>query len=147
MYEPELVDVLRKARAKVDAGEDAGDLLGEADELIAQLRIDARSKEAKKSVASYADQVQDLRNRGSLLPQPTLKTDARSRLLESSRRLDDTRELINEIEETGNDIITELERNRDTIQKIDSSVKDTRSDLDKADKTVTKMSKWYVVLL
>mmetsp|Transcript_15536 Transcript_15536/g.48607 ORF Transcript_15536/g.48607 Transcript_15536/m.48607 type:complete len:159 (+) Transcript_15536:83-559(+) len=151
-HEQELEELIASASKKISAGEDATAQLDEADELVAQLRIDARGKEAKKALAARETTIRDLRNRAALFdgatrPPPSSARnrvdDTLARAQESNRRVEATQELITEIEETGNDIITELGRNRETIQKIDGHVKDTNVELDKADKKVTKMSKWW----
>lgn len=149
----ELQALLKVANERIAAGEDASDQLDEADELIAQLRIDARGKEAKKELADQEAKIRELRNRAKLFSGSTVQSDAtqagRQRLIDThtraedaNRRLQKTHEIINEIEETGNDIMNELGRNKETLHRIDGNVKDTKGELDKAGKIVTKMSKW-----
>lgn len=149
----ELQALLKTANERITAGEDASAQLDEADELIAQLRIDARGKEAKKELADQEAKIRELRNRAKLFSGSTNQSEAtqagRQRLIDTqaraedaSRRLEKTHEIINEIEETGNDIMNELSRNKETLHRIDGNVKDTKGELDKAGNMVTRMSKW-----
>ncbi|MEM7518962.1 MAG: hypothetical protein AAF368_18820 [Planctomycetota bacterium] len=155
-YEAELESTLREAQAKVEAGEEAGALLDEAQELVDQLKIEARTKDAKKAVAMHEARVKELRERGSLFGAAKKDaaragssvgkqrlTDAKERARQSSSQIEKTKEMLDEIEDTGADIITELHRNRETIDKINGHVKETKGELDKADKMVTRMSKWW----
>lgn len=152
-HEQELQEVLHTAQAKIEAGEDASEQLDEADELVAQLKIDARSKEAKTQLAAHVARIKDLRDRGQLFKgasanpvEPVGRTRmvaAAAKAEESSRRIEKTQELIDEIEETGNDIMGELQRNRETMDKINGHMKETKGNLDRADKKITRMGKWW----
>mmetsp|Transcript_28234 Transcript_28234/g.91010 ORF Transcript_28234/g.91010 Transcript_28234/m.91010 type:complete len:163 (+) Transcript_28234:188-676(+) len=157
-YEQELEETIREAMGKIEAGEDAKALLAEAQELVDQLKIEARSKEAKKKVAAQEARVKELRDRTSLFggakkgssasgatstADRQRLSDARERASTSTAQIQQTKELLDEIEDTGADIITELHRNRETIEKINGHVKETKGELDKADKMVTRMGKWW----
>lgn len=153
LHEEELAEVVQTAQAKIEAGEDASAQLDEADELVAQMKIDARSKEAKKQLAAHVAHIKDLRDRGQLFKgaaanpvEPVGRTRmaaSTAKVEESSRRIEKTQELIDDIEETGNDIIGELQRNRETMDKINGHMKETKANLDRADKKITKMGKWW----
>ena len=156
-YAEELEKTLREAASKVEAGEDVKALLEEAQELLDQLKIEARTKAEKGRVSAQEARVAELRSRAALFGGSKGKgimvagssqerqrlASARDRAQESSSRIQQTKEILDEIEDTGADIITELHRNRETIEKINGSVKETKGELDKADKMVTKMSKWW----
>ena len=152
-YEQELEATVREAAEKIERGEDAKQLLEEAQELVDQLKIEARSKEEKRKVAMHQERLKELKARGSLFGGAKKSsgssatsgkdrqrlTDARERARGSSQQIEKTKEMLDEIEDTGADIITELHRNRETIEKINGHVKETKGELDKADKMVTRM--------
>ncbi|KAJ8605348.1 hypothetical protein CTAYLR_002413 [Chrysophaeum taylorii] len=146
----ELEEVLKSASAKIEAGEDASTQLDEADELVAQLRIDARGKEAKQQLREREARIRELRSKSLFSGAKPASSSAKGRLMstterakESNRRIENTQSLVDEIEDTGNDIIGELQRNRETMKRIDGHVKETKGELEKADKIVTRMGKWW----
>ena len=65
------------------------------------------------------------------------KTDA------SSRRIEATQQMIEEIEETGVAILDELGKNKETMVKINGNISSTKGDLKKADTIATRMGKWW----
>ena len=152
--EQELEEVLAAARAEASSGGDPAAKLGEADELIAQLRIDARGGAAKAALAAKAEEVAALRNRGALLggaasAAPSAAAararldGARNKTEEATLRIDTTRELVEEIQQTGEDILEELGRNKETIGNINGHLASTKADLKRSEKITTRMSKWW----
>jgi len=151
--EQELDEVLAAARALAGGGGDASAKCDEAEELIAQLKIDARGKEAKAALAAKAAEVVALRDRGALLGGAAASSSApagrqrlgaaKNKTEESSLRIDATRELVEEIEQTGVDILDELNRNKETMGNINGHLASTKADLSRSEKITTRMGKWW----
>lgn len=155
--ETELDETLAAARALVDSGGDATTKLEEADELIEQLQIDARGagprrKALEAKLKTCREEVAALRDRGNLLGAaavPAAST-GRARLErvqdkteQQNVQIERTQQIIEEIEDTGKDILDELGRNKETIQSINGNISSTKGDLQRAEKITTKMSKWW----
>ena len=156
--ETELGETIAAARELVNAGDGAGaeTKLSECDDLLAQLRIDARTslrrKELEARLRAQAAEVEALRGRGNLFkgaaPAPAAAgrdrlARAQARTEESSARVDATRALVEDMEETGRDILDELGRNKETIASINGNISTTKGDLQQAEKITTRMSKWW----
>mmetsp|Transcript_3077 Transcript_3077/g.4287 ORF Transcript_3077/g.4287 Transcript_3077/m.4287 type:complete len:159 (+) Transcript_3077:79-555(+) len=153
-YITELEETLKKIQVKIDKNEDAKDLFAEADEILEQLKIEARGKSEKDQVKNFEERLHILKNRALLFDGNTQsKNDtaagrqrvvsAKDRALQSGERIQQTQQIINDIEETGADIMSELQRNKETLENINGNVKETKGNLDKADKMVTRMGKWW----
>lgn len=148
----ELEEVLAAAMALVEKGLSADAQLEEADELIAQMRIDARGKEAKAALNAHAQRVASLRDRAALFggaPRAASRSSetriraTQKTLSQSSKTIEATHQLLEEMEETGTDILGELARNKEAIHNISGNINETKAELEKADKKVTSMGKWW----
>mmetsp|Transcript_8958 Transcript_8958/g.26878 ORF Transcript_8958/g.26878 Transcript_8958/m.26878 type:complete len:163 (+) Transcript_8958:154-642(+) len=154
--ETELDETLVAARALVEAGGDAAAKLDEADELIQQLQIDARGagprrKELEAKLKVARSESDALRARGALLTGakervaagPNRLEGVRAKQEQQNETIETTRRVIEEIEETGKDIIDELGRNKETMVHINQNISSTKGDLKKAEKITTRMGKWW----
>ena len=154
----ELDEVMAAARALSEQGKDATEKFDEADDLIQQLKIDARGagprrKELEAGLKVKAEEIQSMRDRDNLMSgaQPSATAaSGRARLAgvknmqeESNLRIETTQQLIEEIEETGADILEELGRNKETINNINGHISQTKGDLKTAEKITTRMGKWW----
>ena len=68
---------------------------------------------------------------------------ATSRIETSGSKVSRARELVAEMEDTGGEIINQLEDNREKIESAHGKVKQASSNLDKANTLASRMSKWW----
>jgi len=162
-YESELIELLGKCDGSAST-DLTSQLLAEAKDILEQIKLEARTlpggerAAAKSTIQKYEKQIQEAESlalyghaSGAAADTATDPVEsqkdraaaATERLQQSSQRVDRAKDLIEEIEATGGDIMGNLAENREKIESAHGKVKQVNEGLDKADSLATRMSKWW----
>lgn len=158
-YEKDFDEYLEKVKG---SGSNGGDeYLQEARELLGQMRLEMRTMTDKVSAtAAFQTCEKNLRDletardaeslMGGMGTERSGAEDKRNdmkntvtRMEASKEKISYMKELIDDIEEDGNEIQNHLATNRETIQSVDSKVRVTNAKVGESDKLMTRMGKWW----
>mmetsp|Transcript_92994 Transcript_92994/g.265488 ORF Transcript_92994/g.265488 Transcript_92994/m.265488 type:complete len:172 (+) Transcript_92994:229-744(+) len=157
-YEGELKEMLEKAQ-----GAGAADIIAECQDLISQMKLEMRTmpKDEKAAAATaiqgYEGQLQEAESAlllggggGGAAEEAPVDTSDRGRMQATTDRLEEqqtklsrARDLVADIEETGEEIVSELAANREKIEATQAKVDEANQNMDKANTITGRMGKWF----
>mmetsp|Transcript_17724 Transcript_17724/g.32296 ORF Transcript_17724/g.32296 Transcript_17724/m.32296 type:complete len:175 (-) Transcript_17724:43-567(-) len=160
-YETELKEMLEKAQ-----GAGAADIIAECQDLLAQMKLEMRTMPkdertaAAAAIQGYEKQVQDAESAlllgggngggAGAAEEAPVDTSDRGRMQATTNRLEEqqgklsrARDLVADIEETGEEIISELAANREKIEATQAKVNEANQNMDKANTITGRMGKWF----
>jgi len=133
------------------AGKDKQEVIEEAKEIIAQLRVEiynvkdpTKKQEIQNKMKQYEREIEA--SKKSLLMgdyKPKSSTSAEERETKSLQTLEAARKQLEESETLGNDTVKNLAEQRETIERSRNNNKKAQDGLNTSNKLLTRMSKWW----